>query len=150
MARRRKKLGEKSQEGGKGEKCEDNHEAHQRSTYLLAGFGIQQDPPQLDHLCGILGDVDAMLVAGGCDVDDNVAIQLGGGSGDGCHRSRVRESFWRKEDRTIGGSLSHANGVGERGKGGGEREWESERDGGRKRERERRDGKIVSLGKDRH
>jgi hypothetical protein len=47
------------------------------AAYLLAGFGIQQDPPQLDHLCRILGNVDAMLIAGGCNVDDDIAIQLG-------------------------------------------------------------------------
>jgi len=46
------------------------------TAYLLAGFGIQQDPPQLDHLCRVLGNVDAMFIAGGSDVDDDVAIQL--------------------------------------------------------------------------
>ena len=75
--------GEKGKKG-RGGKQSNNPNA---ATYLLAGFGIQQDPPQLNHLGGILGDVDAMLVTGGCDVDDNVAIQLGGGSRN-CHRSR--------------------------------------------------------------
>lgn len=50
-----------------------------KCVYLLAGLGIQQDPAQFDDLGGILGDIDAMLVAGGRNVDDDVAIQLGSG-----------------------------------------------------------------------
>jgi hypothetical protein len=48
-------------------------------TYLLAGLGIQQDPAQFDDLGGILGDIDAMFVAGGRNVDNDVAIQLRSG-----------------------------------------------------------------------
>jgi hypothetical protein len=48
-------------------------------VYLLTGLGIQQDPAQFDDLGGILGNIDAMLVASGRNVDDDVAIQLGSG-----------------------------------------------------------------------
>jgi hypothetical protein len=60
---------------GKGQNVVDSEKSR---AHLLAGFGIQQNPPQFDHLCRILGDVDAMFIASGCDVDDNVAIQLRG------------------------------------------------------------------------
>ena len=47
-------------------------------VYLLAGLGIQQNPSQFNHLRRVLRDIYTMFITGGCNVDHNVAIQLGG------------------------------------------------------------------------
>lgn len=58
-----------------------------QSAYLVAGLGIEQDPAEFNDLGGVLGDIDAMFVAGRGDVDDDVAVQLGDGGRDGGHVS---------------------------------------------------------------
>ena len=45
-------------------------------AYLLAVFGVQEDPAKLYHLCRIFGDIDSVLIAGGSDMDNNVSIQI--------------------------------------------------------------------------
>lgn len=54
-------------------------------SYLLAGLCVEQNPTQLNDLGRVLGHVHAVLVAGGRDVDDDVAVELGGGSLNGRH-----------------------------------------------------------------
>lgn len=46
------------------------------SAYLLEVVGIQKDPTELNDLGGILGHINAVLVAGGRDVNDHVAVHL--------------------------------------------------------------------------
>ena len=43
---------------------------------LFPGLGIKQDPADFDDLGGVLGDVDAMLVAGRRNMDDYVAVDV--------------------------------------------------------------------------
>jgi len=45
-------------------------------SHLVAALGIQENPAKFYHLCGIFGDINAMLIAGGSDVDDHVAVQI--------------------------------------------------------------------------
>lgn len=45
-------------------------------AHLFAGLRIQQDPPQLNDLGGVLGHVHAMLVTRRSYVNDNVAVQI--------------------------------------------------------------------------
>ena len=45
-------------------------------AYLLHGVSIEENPSQLDDLGGILGDIDAMLVTGGGNVDHDIAIDV--------------------------------------------------------------------------
>jgi len=57
-------------------------------SYLVKRLCIEQDPADLNHLGRVLGDVHTMLVAGGRNVDDDVAVDLerrglGGSHGDG-------------------------------------------------------------------
>lgn len=59
-------------------------------THLLAGLCVEQDPTQLDDLGRVLGHVHAVLVAGGRDVDDDVAVELRRGSLNGGHGERYR------------------------------------------------------------
>jgi len=47
-------------------------------THLFAAFGIEQDPTQLNHLGRVFCDIDAVLVAGGGYVDDQIAVQVRG------------------------------------------------------------------------
>jgi hypothetical protein len=49
-------------------------------TNLFTSFGVQKNPSQLDNLGRVSGHVDAVLIAGGSDVDDDVAVQLRRGS----------------------------------------------------------------------
>lgn len=54
------------------------------SSHLVAVLGVEQDPSKLDDLGRVLGNVDAVLVAGSCNMDDDVAVEvaaLGLGSG---------------------------------------------------------------------
>ena len=46
------------------------------SAYLLEVVGIQQNPTELNNLGGILGHVNTVLVAGGRNVNDHVAVHL--------------------------------------------------------------------------
>jgi len=45
--------------------------------YLFAGIGVKQDPSDFYDFCRVSGNIDAMLVAGGSDVDHDEAIELG-------------------------------------------------------------------------
>ena len=45
-------------------------------AYFLEVVGIQKDPTELNDLGRILGDINAVLVAGGCNVNDHVAVHL--------------------------------------------------------------------------
>lgn len=45
-------------------------------AYLLEVVGIQEDPTELNNLGGILGHVNTVLVAGGRNVNDHVAVHL--------------------------------------------------------------------------
>lgn len=67
-----------------------------QSAYLVAGFGIEQDPAEFNDLCRVLCDVDAMFVASGRNMDDDVAVQLWDGGRDGCHVSLCPQGnvFW--------------------------------------------------------
>ena len=51
-------------------------------------MGVEEDPTKLNQLGRVLCNVDSMLVAGGRNVDDDVAVDLerrglGGSHGDG-------------------------------------------------------------------
>ena len=46
-------------------------------AYLFTALCVEQDPPKLNDLRRVLGDVDAMLIAGCCNVEDYVPVQLG-------------------------------------------------------------------------
>lgn len=46
------------------------------ATHLLERVGIKQDPSKLNHLGRVLCHIDAVLVAGGRNVDDDVAIDV--------------------------------------------------------------------------
>jgi hypothetical protein len=48
-----------------------------RATYLFEGLCIDQHPAQLDDFGRVLCDVDTMLVAGGSDVNHDIAIEGG-------------------------------------------------------------------------
>ena len=50
---------------------------YKRNSYLLGGFCVEQYPTQLNDLGGILGDKNAMFIAGSGYVYDDVAIQVG-------------------------------------------------------------------------
>lgn len=43
-------------------------------THLLEGVGVEENPAELNHLCRILGHINAVLVAGGGNMDDDVSI----------------------------------------------------------------------------
>lgn len=47
-------------------------------AHLIQCVGVQQDPAKLNDLGRVLGHIDTMLVAGGGDVDDDVAVDLEG------------------------------------------------------------------------
>lgn len=47
-------------------------------AHLIQCIGIQQYPTQLNDLSRVLGHVDAVLVTGSGDVDDNVSVDLEG------------------------------------------------------------------------
>ena len=47
-------------------------------AHLIQCIGIQQYPAQLNDLSRVLGHVDAVLVTGSGDVDDNVSVDLEG------------------------------------------------------------------------
>lgn len=46
------------------------------SSHLVAVLGVEQNPPELDNLGRVLGHVDAVLVAGSCNMDDDVAVEI--------------------------------------------------------------------------
>jgi hypothetical protein len=45
-------------------------------THLFAALCIKENPPELYNLCRIFGDINAVLIAGGGNVNDNVSIQI--------------------------------------------------------------------------
>ena len=47
-------------------------------THLVKSIGIDKNPSQLDNLCGVLGHIDPVLVAGRGDVDDHVPVDFEG------------------------------------------------------------------------
>lgn len=47
-------------------------------SHLLAGFCIEQDPAQLNYLCRVFCNINAVLIAGCGYVDDDVAVEIGG------------------------------------------------------------------------
>lgn len=56
-------------------------------SYLITSLAVEQYPTNFDDLCRILCHINAMFVAGGRYVDDNIAVELGnrrscGGHGD--------------------------------------------------------------------
>ncbi len=58
-------------------------------AHLVESVRIQQDPAKLNNLGGVLGHIDAVFIASGGDVDDDVAVDLEGGallSSHGCGR----------------------------------------------------------------
>lgn len=46
------------------------------SAYLLAVLGIQENPSELNDLGRVLGNVYAVLIAGGCNVDDDISVEV--------------------------------------------------------------------------
>jgi hypothetical protein len=44
------------------------------NAHFFAAFGVEEDPTQLNDLCRILGDVDAVFIAGGCHMNYYVAV----------------------------------------------------------------------------
>ena len=54
-------------------------------TYLIAGLCVEQNPSELDHFGRIFGDINAMLIAGGGHMDDDIAVELGNGRSSGGH-----------------------------------------------------------------
>lgn len=53
------------------------------ATHLLERVGINQNPPELNDLRRVLGHIYAMFVAGGRDVNDDVAVDVERLSGHG-------------------------------------------------------------------
>lgn len=49
-----------------------------RSAYLVESLCIYQDPPDLNDLGRILGDIHPVFVAGRGHVDDNIAVNVQG------------------------------------------------------------------------
>lgn len=45
-------------------------------AYLFAVFGVEKNPANFYDLCGILGDIDPMLVARRSNMDNNVSVQV--------------------------------------------------------------------------
>lgn len=45
-------------------------------THLLQRLGVEKNPAELNNLGRVLCDVDSMLIAGGCDVDHDIAIDV--------------------------------------------------------------------------
>lgn len=45
-----------------------------KETYFVERLGVQENPPELDDLGGVLSHIDAVLIAGGRNVDDHVPI----------------------------------------------------------------------------
>ena len=45
-------------------------------TYLLTIFGIEQEPANFDDLGGVFGYVDAMFVASGSNMNNQVAVNI--------------------------------------------------------------------------
>lgn len=76
-------------------------------TNLLECVGIEQNPAKLNDLGRVLGDVDAVLIAGGSDVNDNVAVDaelgalLGRHSG-GCLSGGASELLSKKAEMRRG------------------------------------------------
>ena len=55
-------------------------------VYLFAALCVEQDPSKLNHLGRILRDVYTMFIAGGGDMDDHRAVEVGLLTlGGGCH-----------------------------------------------------------------
>lgn len=48
----------------------------QGARYLFQSIGVNENPANLDHLGGIFGHVNSMLVAGGSNVNDDVAVRV--------------------------------------------------------------------------
>jgi hypothetical protein len=64
------------------------------ATHFVQGLCVNEYPANLDNLGGVFGNKDGVLVAGGGDVDDDVAVDTvgdeggeGGEGGDGRLRS---------------------------------------------------------------
>lgn len=46
------------------------------SAYLLTVLGIQENPSKLNDLGRVLGNVYSMLVAGCCNVDNDISVEV--------------------------------------------------------------------------
>lgn len=69
------------------------HSGRQYAHFLKA-IGIEKNPAELYDFGRILGNVDAMLVTGGCDVDDHVSVGLERGGLLRCHgRNAMAETI---------------------------------------------------------
>jgi len=47
-------------------------------AHLVERAGVEQNPTELNHLSRVLGDINSMLVARGCDVDHDISVDLQG------------------------------------------------------------------------
>lgn len=60
----------------KGSHWDRHWTGRSRPTYLITALCIKQDPSKLDNLGRILGHVDAVLITGGGDVDNDIAVEI--------------------------------------------------------------------------
>lgn len=74
-----------------------------RSAHLVKSLCVHQDPADLDNLGRVLGDIYAVLVAGGSDVDDHIAVNVQGSRREGGHGGQV---VWLVGWEEVGGSSS--------------------------------------------
>lgn len=78
-------------------------------------MGVEKNPAKLDQLGRVLGDVDAMLIAGGRNVDHDVSVQLERGALGGSHsdgHGSILGSFRRLEMAELGGAEVSRIGLG--------------------------------------
>lgn len=47
-----------------------------RHAHLFERLCVKQDPSKLNNLGRVLGDVHAVLIASGCDVDHDIAVDV--------------------------------------------------------------------------
>lgn len=68
------------------------------NAHLIKCFCIEQDPTQLDHLGRVLRHVDSVLIAGGSNVNDHVAVDVKRGWLRSGHRHEIGPESSRKGD----------------------------------------------------
>lgn len=59
------------------------------TVQLVEALRVKQDPSELDNLSRVLGNINSVLVASGCDVDNHVAVDTELGSTGSRHVGRV-------------------------------------------------------------
>lgn len=82
------------------------------SAYLFTGLCVEQDPPELDDLGGVLGHIDAVLITGRSNVYHDITVEvlrLGRGGGLGGHdHETLRGSAAQLFVEWLRGGLLHA------------------------------------------